>query len=94
MQHKVKIYSQPVKLLNCMQRFSAFFRPETACKKNGYGTSDDCVCGPPFVAHLLFGWGGTEYWIFFCVCGGPPNFFDPGPSNGVKRVVLPRPDDV
>ena len=50
-------------------------------------TSGDCVRGPPFLAHLLFGgWGGTECWRFFCACGGPPNFSGPGPSNGVKRV--------
>ena len=42
------------------------------------------------VAHLLWpssfwGWGALNR-IFFCACGGPPNFFAPGPSNGIKRV--------
>ena len=96
MQHTVKIYSHPVKLLNYLQGLSTFFpqkppvkkipRKQLVKKMSKVHLMIVSVAPLLWPSSFFFLGGGTLFRIFFCACVGPPNFFAPGPSNGIKRV--------
>ena len=86
MQAQSKYILKPSKIIKLYIAFPHFFANIPPVKKKWVKYLWRLRVWPTFFGPPLIWGGGTESWRFFCACGGPPIFFAPGPSNGVKRV--------